>query len=196
DLPLLLQQFLPGRERPSFLWMRGPLQRQMQLAARALTDPEPLDPSLLPTFIKAKASELLCLGLQAAHDLMGDGEESARCAPRYQAAAREARQLIDGSEGARLSIQELARRLRVDPTNLCAAFKTAVGETIFAYGNRVRMEKAQAMLADDRCSLKQISHALGFNQAASFSVAFKRYTGMTPDGYRRLMQRRMIALTR
>ena len=192
DLPLLLQQFLPGRERPSFLWMRGPLQRQMQLAARALTDPQPLEPSLLPTFIKAKASELLCLGLQAAHDLMGEGEAVARTAPRYQVAARQARQLIDGSEGARLSIQEMARRLRVDPTNLCAAFKAAVGETIFAYSNRVRMEKAQALLADDGCSLKQVSHALGFNQPAAFSVAFKRFTGLTPDAYRRLVQRRQV----
>jgi len=195
DLPLLLQQFLPERQRPSFFWMRGPLHRQMQLAARALTDPEPLDPSLLPTFIKAKASELLCLGLQAAHDLMGSDGDAGRCAPRYLAAAREARRLLDAGEGGRLSIQELARRLRVDPSNLCAAFKNAVGETIFAYGNRVRMERARTLLAEDRLSLKQISHGLGFSQPAAFSVAFKRYTGVTPDGYRRLMQSRGRLIT-
>lgn len=187
DLPLLLQSFLPGREPPSFLWMRGPLLQHMHAAARALCKPGMVDASLMPAYVKAKANELLCLGLQAAHEMMREDEAvpGRRPTPRYAEAARAARRLLDDDGVGRLSIQALARVLRVDASSLCAAFRATVGETIFDYGNRTRMERAKRLLADGSLSIKQISHALGFSQPAAFAVAFKRFTGLSPDLYRR-----------
>ncbi|MGE4252669.1 MAG: helix-turn-helix domain-containing protein [Parvibaculaceae bacterium] len=193
ELPMLLQSLLPDiRQASSFLWRRGPLLQHVRSAAQALADPTLVDADLMPAYVKAKANELICLGLQAAREIMrGQEPPSRQVTPRYAQAAHEARRLIDESAGERLTTQTLARRLRVDPTNLCAAFSATVGETIFGYGNRNRMTHAKRMLDEGRLSIKQISHALGFSQPAAFSVAFKRCVGLTPDDYRRARHRRL-----
>jgi len=195
DLPLLLQSFLPGRERPSFLWLRGPLLQHMHTAARALAEPDVIDACLLPAYVKAKASELLCLGLQAGRE-MWRSEEPAPArylSPRYVAAAREARRLLEADCVGRLSIQALARSLQVDAARLCAAFRATMGETIFDYGNRARMERARRLLGEAGLSIKQISHAVGFSQPAAFAVAFKRFSGLSPKSYRQSAGRRATA---
>lgn len=48
----------------------------------------------------------------------------------------------------------------------------------------VRQELAESYLGDDSFTLKEISYLLGFSEQSSFSRAFKRSTGLTPQQYR------------
>jgi AraC-like DNA-binding protein len=48
----------------------------------------------------------------------------------------------------------------------------------------VRHELAESYLADDSFTLKEISYLLGFSEQSSFSRAFKRWAGLTPQEFR------------
>ncbi len=52
--------------------------------------------------------------------------------------------------------------------------------------DQVRCEKAISLLKDSTLKLIEISLELGYNDAANFTRAFKRWTGLTPSQFRRL----------
>ena len=46
--------------------------------------------------------------------------------------------------------------------------------------DRVRHERAMALLSERRCSIAEIAFLLGFSELSAFYRAFKRWTGTTP----------------
>jgi len=60
------------------------------------------------------------------------------------------------------------------------------GEDITYRGlvEKVRLELAESYLADGSITLAEISYLVGFSSQAAFSRAFKRWTGLTPRGFR------------
>ena len=81
--------------------------------------------------------------------------------------------LTDLSEIAGLSLRHLTR-----------SFKQTTGMTIYSYIEQVRLRKAQALLADTDHMVKDIAFQLGFSCASSFSVAFRKLAGESPQQYR------------
>jgi len=59
------------------------------------------------------------------------------------------------------------------------------GATYQEVVDEVRLKRAEELLTTRRLSLGQISDALGYADAANFTRAFKRWTGMSPSAYRR-----------
>ena len=55
----------------------------------------------------------------------------------------------------------------------------------------VRREEAERLLADDVVPLAEIAKRLGFSDLATFSRAWKRWTGKPPGAYRDAMRRRL-----
>ena len=53
--------------------------------------------------------------------------------------------------------------------------------------DRLRLQKAQAMLEEREVRLIDISLALGYENAPSFTRAFRRWTGISPSEYRRML---------
>ena len=51
--------------------------------------------------------------------------------------------------------------------------------------NEARQEAAEALLADDRHTLTDVAYLTGFGDQSAFTRAFKRWTGQTPQAYRR-----------
>ena len=56
------------------------------------------------------------------------------------------------------------------------------------YVRRIRMERAQSLLAASDAAVGQIALSCGFEDAAHFSRAFKTYSGSTPLEFRRYAQ--------
>ncbi len=52
--------------------------------------------------------------------------------------------------------------------------------------DRVRRNLAERLLRDSMLGLESIAQQLGYAEAASFSRAFKRWNGVSPDQWRRL----------
>ncbi len=89
---------------------------------------------------------------------------------------------LDAEKG--IGVEELAERLYVSRSKLCAVFKTQTGESLGSYIRRRRMERAQDLLADSSLTIAQIAKRLGYPQQAAFAQAFKQYTGWAPSTWR------------
>ena len=114
-------------------------------------------------------------------------------AMRRQAAGRHADEDIVGAAKTVLSetidepltISELAGRLYVGRTYLCETFKRVTGESIGAYGIRLRMRKAEELLAFSEETIDDVARQVGFKHRSGLCAAFRRETGMTPSAWRR-----------
>ena len=63
-------------------------------------------------------------------------------------------------------------------------FKEETGESIIAYLNGLRMQKAKELLDDKELPIGEIAHRVGFANTYYFSNAFKKHWGESPSKYR------------
>lgn len=91
------------------------------------------------------------------------------------------------SDGTR-SLKEIAARLDVSPRTLkrkLSAERVRFAELL----QSERMQRADLLLRTSRLSLSEIATRVGYATLPSFSRAFRRWTGQTPDDYRRSTSR-------
>jgi AraC family transcriptional regulator len=100
---------------------------------------------------------------------------------------RQIRQINDYVEGQQDSptLSQLSALVGISRRHLTRAFKQTTGKTVYNYIEHVRLTKAQSLLSDTDWLLKDIAHRLGFSCSSSFSLAFRRLAGETPQDYRR-----------
>jgi AraC-like DNA-binding protein len=72
------------------------------------------------------------------------------------------------------------------------SFQRRLAETGASFGQIVdaaRFEAARSMLADPAVKVIEVSAQLGYNDSANFTRAFRRWTGLPPQEFRRLTAR-------
>lgn len=82
------------------------------------------------------------------------------------------------------TVNELAKLCRLSTRQLGRAFKTSRGSSISDFLAQTRIEAAKRKLYSDTC-IADISAILGFSSQSSFTAAFRRATGTTPDQFRK-----------
>jgi LacI family transcriptional regulator len=85
----------------------------------------------------------------------------------------------------RSNIGDLSGAMGVPRRMLETRFKAALGRAPGQTLARLKIERAQALLATTSLPLKQIAVAAGFGTPVRMGQAFRQYTGQTPLGYRR-----------
>ena len=83
-----------------------------------------------------------------------------------------------------LSLEELARIVKLSPYHFGELFKQSTGKSPYQYVLQCRIEQSQQLLADGKLSLAEISQAVGFCDQSHFTKTFRRYVGLTPRQYR------------
>ncbi|MGH3117261.1 MAG: AraC family transcriptional regulator, partial [Gaiellales bacterium] len=84
----------------------------------------------------------------------------------------------------------LARVAGVHPAHLSRAFRSHMRCTVSGYVRRLRIDWARECLARGDTALVDVALEAGFSDHAHFTRVFRRETGMTPSGYRRLRRSR------
>lgn len=84
-----------------------------------------------------------------------------------------------------VQIKDIAAAAGVHPGYLHRIFNRQCGETVMAYLNKLRMDKARMLLAQTDIPIVEISGYVGMNSSQYFSTAFKKATGLTPAQYRK-----------
>lgn len=88
-----------------------------------------------------------------------------------------------------LKISDLASRVYLHPSYLHRIFKECMGCTIMEYITDLRMNKAKMLLAKTDIPITEISDFVGINSRQYFSFLFKKETYMTPQNYRKDIQK-------
>jgi AraC-like DNA-binding protein len=83
-----------------------------------------------------------------------------------------------------LTLENVARHLRLTGEHLARVFKEEEGMTIFDFLRQVRIERAKSLLMSAQFSVREIADQVGYSSATLFCRNFKRAAGMTPLRYR------------
>lgn len=108
-----------------------------------------------------------------------------RAMPRW---LRGVRDIIDGTFDRTPALGLLAQEVGVHPVHFAVVFRRYYGCSLGEYSRRRRLDEARRRLADNGTSLSRIALDLGFADQSHFTRTFKRFTGMTPQRYRTLLQ--------
>ncbi len=86
-----------------------------------------------------------------------------------------------------LSVAILAERLSVSPNYLSRLFKKKYDTILSDYISMTRVAKARELLAQAETSIQDIALQTGFYSSNVFIKTFKKWEGMTPGAYRKVI---------
>lgn len=137
----------------------------------------------------AAVGALMLLVDELACEHLRDGSVSRveRASPRDQSMARVCERLHADLEGV-LGLEQLAGEVKLDKYQLLRRFKAYCGTTPVAYRQALRIARARSMLRRGRRP-SEIGGLLGFADFSHFRRTFVKYSGMTPNEYRRASPR-------
>ncbi|MFA6287345.1 MAG: substrate-binding domain-containing protein [Opitutaceae bacterium] len=82
-------------------------------------------------------------------------------------------------------VGDVVKAAGVSRSALQARFRAAMGRTILDEIQRVRVSRAQALLANTDLKLAMVAERCGFPNSQRFSVLFRQVAGLSPSEYRR-----------
>ena len=94
-------------------------------------------------------------------------------------------QFIEAHLDRPISLKDIAGLYSLSERHVSRVFRMTAGVSVHAYVDAVRMKHAQRLLSSTPLPIKQIAFQLGYSGQASFSMAFRRTTGLTPFAFRR-----------
>lgn len=83
-----------------------------------------------------------------------------------------------------LHLDDLARHACLSPYHFHRTFRAAYGKSPVQWFRDLKLEKAKAMLASDKRSVREVALHCGFADVYSFSKAFKKGFGVNPSDSR------------
>ncbi len=113
-------------------------------------------------------------------------ESLTRVQPHADALVRECEAWLGEHFRESSAVGRVATRSRVPSRTLKRRFKDATGLTLIDYVQNLRIEEAKRLLEQGDRSADDISAEVGYEDASFFRRLFKRKTGLSPKGYRRL----------
>ena len=93
--------------------------------------------------------------------------------------------LVHGRPSEPWTVEKLGRLVGLSRSSLADRFSEVMGEPIFAFLTRWRLQLAAESLLSSTRSVESIARAAGYESASAFSHAFKRAFGKPPTAWRR-----------
>ena len=84
-----------------------------------------------------------------------------------------------------LTIEDVARAVRMSPFHFSRRFESLFGATPHQLRIQWRLDRAKYLLAQGEHSVTEVCMEVGFSSLGSFSDLFSRRVGETPSNYRR-----------
>jgi len=82
-----------------------------------------------------------------------------------------------------LQLADVAEEARVSPAYLSRIFGEHLSVSFVEYLTELRVETAERLLRERALSVKEVAHAVGFQDPNYFSKAFRKRTGLSPSAY-------------
>lgn len=94
-------------------------------------------------------------------------------------------QRIESQFSEKMSIQQAAKQVSLNPYHFCKMFKKLTGRTFVEYVNVCRMNEAERLLRENDDTISEIAAKVGCDNPNYFTKLYKQYKGMTPSQARR-----------
>ena len=134
------------------------------------------------TLIQFKRVKKICI---AAKEIVAE--------KRRQSSNRISEQVLEMIEkeykNQQLSVQYASNKIGVSPNYLSMIIKRETGVTFVELMTRKRIEQAQKLLIETEMKIKEIAEQCGYVDQYYFSHCFKKITGKSPGGYRKLYEK-------
>lgn len=101
----------------------------------------------------------------------------------------ETQRLVGEIGPANITIQRLAKELKLSAGHLGRVFSRTTGHTLEEYLIRERLEMSKRLLLDPRLHVSEVAEQCGFCNPAYFASVFKKYMHCTPRAFARQPQR-------
>jgi AraC-like DNA-binding protein len=101
-----------------------------------------------------------------------------------------ARRFIEESYSRRISLSAVAESLAISPNYLSRLFRRETGMTLTAYIQRVRLERAKLLLAEETRTISEIAYQVGYQNYRDFYRNFVKYERASPRQLRRQLNGR------
>ena len=93
---------------------------------------------------------------------------------------------INSNYQRKLTLDEVADFVHMNRSYLSRVYKKKTGENLFDTINRKRVEVAKKYIREGNRKMWEIGAMVGVDDAAHFSKMFKRFTGYSPQDWRRV----------
>ena len=99
---------------------------------------------------------------------------------------KELKQIIQDQIDSNVNLTEISRSLDINPSYLSREFSKHFDNLSFGeYIRKLRIEKAIALMQQDKYSLTEIAYLTGFSDQSHFTRIFKQHAGKSPSAYRK-----------
>ena len=96
-----------------------------------------------------------------------------------------AQEFIENNPSETFSVVDMCKRFAIGRRTLERRFKQCTGNSIAEYIQRVKVEFAKKHLETGKKTVNEIIYETGYNDIDAFRRIFKRFTSLSPIGYRR-----------
>ncbi|GGE45023.1 AraC family transcriptional regulator [Pullulanibacillus camelliae] len=96
----------------------------------------------------------------------------------------QARTYIESHYDQSISLEDVANQVQLSPYYFSKLFKEHFGMTYIDYLTKIRIEKAKVLMRTTNKSQKEICFEVGYRDPNYFSRVFKKWTNLSPTGYR------------
>ncbi len=103
--------------------------------------------------------------------------------PVHIARIFQARAMLLNDLAAPPTIADLARHVLLSESQLKHSFREMFGVSIYQYFQRMRLEKARLLLADNSRTVKEVAYEMGFTNTGHFSRLFERTFRVKPKRF-------------
>ena len=89
-----------------------------------------------------------------------------------------------------ITLDDAAKSVNLSYHYFSKIFKDEVGKNFIDYLTELRIEKSMKFLENQRLSIKEVCHKIGYNDPNYYCKIFKKVTGMTPTEFRAVSNQR------
>lgn len=104
-------------------------------------------------------------------------------------AIRQTLDYIDAHFDEKITLEMLAEHTGLSTFYLSSLIKKETGLILTDNVNAVRIEKSKKLLLDESLNVIDVAHRVGFGYQNHFSTVFKKFTGLTPSEYVKVMSK-------
>ncbi|WP_217591897.1 response regulator [Cohnella sp. GbtcB17] len=142
-----------------------------------------LQPALLRSVEQLREWSARAIDLVRTDDIAGKQGETAAYF------VRRAQEYVEQNLAGDTSLQAVADYVCLHPVYLSRLYKSETGEGLSGYVLRLKMEKAEKLLAEGNKKVHEIAELLGYDNPPYFIKVFKKHAGWTPKEYREQLHR-------